>query len=112
MKIKPTGYHVLVKVDSFDEKIKGSSLYMPVNEAKREHSGRDTAIVVEFGPRCYEGYEGCKGPEDWGVKVGDRVEFRRYDGKIPAYAEENESLKDFRLINDGDILAVLEIDDE
>jgi len=112
MKIRPTGYHVLVKVDPVDEKIKGSSLYMPKNEAKREHVGRDVGVIVEFGLRCYEGYEGCKSPADWGVKVGDRVEFRRYDGKVPRYAEEDESLKDFRLINDGDIIAVLESEDE
>ena len=108
MKIKPTGYHVLVKVDSIDETFKGSSIVMASNEAVREHGGRDTGEVIEFGPTAYLGYEGCKCPEDWGVSVGDKVEFRRYDGKTPRYAEEDESLKEFRLINDGDIIAVLE----
>ena len=110
MKIRPTGFHVLVKVDSIDETYNGGKILMATNEALREHGGRDVGEVIEFGPTVYLGYEGCKCPEDWqpGLKVGSRVEFRRYDGKTPRYAEEDENLKDFRLINDGDIIAVLE----
>jgi co-chaperonin GroES (HSP10) len=109
-RIRPTGFRVLIKIDPVEEVSAGGIITMSMNEAKREHVGRDVGTVVEFGPTCYLGYEGCKGPEDWckGLKVGSSVEFNRYNGKESRYAERYEHLKDYRIINDGDIIAVLE----
>lgn len=114
MKLRPTGFRVLIKVESVDETHKGTSIIMVSDEAKREHGGRDIGEVIEFGPICYKGYANCKGPEDWqaGLKVGSRIEFNRYDGKIPRAAEIDPSLTDYRIINDEDIICVLEDDHE
>ena len=109
-RIKPAGFRVLVKVDPVEEVSAGGIITMSMNESKREHVGRDIGTVVEFGPTCFLGYEGCKKPEDWcdGLKIGASVEFNRYNGKTTRYSEKYEHLKDYRIINDEDIIAVLE----
>jgi len=108
MKIKPCGYYVLVEVEPMETHHKDSIIEMVQNEASREHGGREVGVIVSFGNTCFKGFEGCSSPSDWGCKVGDKVEFNRYDGKKPAQAENDESLDNFRLINDSDIIAVLE----
>ena len=108
MNIKPTGYFVLVEVVKVDETHEGTSIIMVSDEHKRETGGRDIAHVKAFGPIAYKGYEGCDSHKDWGVDVGDLVEFNRYDGKVPRHAETNEELKNLRLIIDSDIIAVVE----
>jgi len=112
MKIKPTGYFVLVEVEPVDEKFAGSSFVMPSDVYKKELGGRDIGTIKSFGPIAFKGFEGCDTPEDWGVKVGDKVEFNRYDGKISRAAEIDESLANFRLIKDNDIIATVENGDE
>jgi len=108
-RIRPTGFRVLIKIDPVEAVSAGGIITMSNNEVKREHVGRDVGTVVEFGPTCYLGYD-CKDPSEWceSLKVGSRVEFNRYNGKAPRYADEYEYLKDYRIINDGDIIAVLE----
>lgn len=108
MRIKPTGHYVLVKVEAIEDTHTGTSIIMVSDEARREHGGRDIGIVLEFGPTAYKGFAGCESPEHWGVKVGDKVEFNRYDGKIPRVAELDDKFKDYRIINDNDIIAVVE----
>jgi len=110
MKLKPAGFSVLIKVEPIEKYHKGSVIAMLDNEAKREHGGQDVGEVVEFGPLAYLGYKGCKSASDWcpGLKVGSKVEFNRYDGKTPRAAEIDESFRNYRIINDNDIIAVLE----
>ena len=107
MKIKPTGYYILVEVEAVEETHEGSSILMIQDERKREHGGRDVGVIKEFGPIAFQGYADCKGPEDWGCKVGDKIEFNRYDGKTPRMAENNPELANLRIINDNDIIAVI-----
>lgn len=107
MKIKPCGHWVLIEVTPVEEK-SGGGILLPADQVKKEQGGRDIGKVVDIGPIAYKSLSGCNGPHDWGVKVGDSVEFRRYDGKVPRLAEDNESLKNLRLIQDNDIIAVME----
>lgn len=79
-------------------------------EHEREEHGHCIGKIVAFGPTCFLGYAGCEKARNseeaaqiWGASVGDIVEFRRYDGKIPLQDEEQK----FRLINDSDILMVI-----
>lgn len=108
MKIKPTGFFLTVEVEAKSKKFEGSMIEMAPDEQKREHGGRDIGVVLEFGPIAFQGFANCKGPEDWGVKVGDTVEFERYDGKIPRSAETNPELKNIRVLTDSDIKCVVE----
>lgn len=103
MNVKPTGHFVLVKGREVEEYSKGGVLLIPESQKKREEDGNDIGVVVAFGPTAYKGFAGCECPEDWGVTVGDTVEYRRYDGKRLSSKEEN-----YRLINDSDIIAVIE----
>jgi co-chaperonin GroES (HSP10) len=105
MKIKPTGHWVLIEVTPVEE-VSTGGIVLPSDQVKKEHAGRDIGRVVSFGPMAYKSFAGCEGPEDWGVAVGDTVEFRRYDGKMPRLAENDPSLENFRLIQDNDIIAV------
>jgi co-chaperonin GroES (HSP10) len=108
MKIKPTGYSIVVEVAPVDVCIDGGVIERLPDEIAREEKGRDLGRVISFGPIAFLGFGGCKTPEDWGVKVGDLVEFNRYDGKIPRISEEHPEFRTFRIIQDKDIIAVIE----
>jgi co-chaperonin GroES (HSP10) len=115
--IKPTGYYVLVEAVPVPEQFEGSSILMPSHTHTREQGGRDIGHVRAFGPLAFRGFEKgdgkhCRSPDDWGVAVGDLVEFNRYDGKVPRMAENHESMKNLRIINDSDILAVVTVTED
>lgn len=102
--ISPCGTTVLVEVEPVEETYEGSSIVRPHNETKREKGGRDIGRIIAFGPYCYQDWKIT--PEQWGCKVGDLVEFNRYDGKVPRLAEVNKQYENYRLISDNDIIAV------
>lgn len=110
MRYKPTGYRVLIEMDLVENQVQDGALkgfqLTTENQQEREDNGHCVGIIKAFGPTAFLGYEGCENPGDWGVELGDLVEFNRYDGKIPLYDTE----KRYRIINDSDILMV--IDDE
>lgn len=107
MKYSPCGYHVLIKMSVIEKEIETGELKGFVLASGKEHDREEHAHcvgeIVSFGPTAFKGYAGCERPEDWGAKVGDQVEFRRYDGKIPL----NDKKKEYRIINDSDILMVI-----
>ena len=107
MRIDPTGYFVLVEVIEVEETYENTSIIMAKDERSRESGGRDIGHIKAFGPIAYKGFENCDSPADWGVKVGDMVEFRRYDGKVPRHAEMHEEMKNLRILLDSDIIAVV-----
>lgn len=111
MKIKPKGYFVLVEIEPVEETYANSSIVMPETYHKKEVGGRDIGTIISFGPTAFKGFEGCDSPEDWGVKVGDKVEFNRYDGKTPRIGEIDQELANMRIIRDSDIIAGLESDE-
>lgn len=110
MKYKPLGYRVLIKMEEVEQQVKkgalkGFQLQSDQEQIKEQH-GHCIGRVVAFGPTAYQGYAGCEGrdaPAKWGVKVGDLVEFRRYDGKPLTYNED----KTLRIVNDVHLLAVI-----
>lgn len=111
MKYRPVGFRVLIEMDVVDREIKEGALegfqITSDSEHKREESGNCIGKVVAFGPTAFQGYAGCRedsAPSDFGVRIGDKVEFARYDGKIPLGDEEQR----YRLINDVDVLMVIE----
>lgn len=107
MKVEPTGYHILVKVDEVVETTESGIVIATKTENKREQGGHDAGTVVAIGPTCYDGYAGCEGDTaeeraaKWGVRVGDKVQFERYNGKLL------ESLENHRIIQDSNIIAVI-----
>ena len=129
--IKPTGYYVLIKMEEIDKTVTEGALEGFVlqsgDEHDREQTGHDVGIVEAFGPTCFAGYQGIDekvwvgGPvskdnpgcrsctateraEQWGVQVGDKVEFNRYDGKVPRHPD----FQNHRIIQDAHIIGVIE----
>lgn len=103
MNIKPCGWRVLVEVDEVEQTSKGGIVLSTPQEKNREQMGHDIGRVIEVGPTAYLGCRGCESHLNWGFEIGDRVEFRRYDGKLSAFDESGR----FRYINDVDIVGVL-----
>jgi len=102
--IRPCGTTVLIEVEHVEAKTKGGIIMHSQAELRREMGGRDVGRVISFGPLCYKDFN--IDSAGWGVKVGDLVEFNRYDGKVPRLSEDNEKYKNYRLISDNDIIAV------
>ena len=111
--IKPLGFHVLIKMEDVEQEIKegalaGFQLTSDV-ENKREQAGHDVGVVVSFGPLAYVGWEGVEGvtaeerAQAWGVEVGDKVEFNRYDGK----AIDHPDYSGYRLMADRDLIGAI-----
>jgi co-chaperonin GroES (HSP10) len=107
MKIKPTGFYVLVEVDPIEEKTKGG-IVIAESLAKKEHAATEEGHIRAFGPCAYVGWKGCENPdipayEQWGVNIGDRVEFQRYEGKKCVV----KGYENFRYIPDTHIIGVI-----
>ncbi len=112
--LRPTGYYVLVKMEIVEREVKDGALkgfvLSTTNENTREQTGHDVGIVMSLGPTAFSGYQGIDGEtaldraQQWGVDVGGKVEFSRYDGKIPSHPD----YKDYRIIQDAHIIGVIE----
>jgi co-chaperonin GroES (HSP10) len=109
--VRPCGHYIKVQCINFEEK-KDSKIILPDEIKRRESQGLDVGIVIEIGKIAYKGYSGCENADDWGIKVGDYVEFGRYDGKETRASEFNENLKGIRFLNDNDIVSVWEVESE
>lgn len=99
MKMKPCGYHILLKPD-FEEKTKGGIIL-----AVSDRSGIayvDTGVIVAIGPTAWKAYD--KG-DAW-AKIGDRVGYGRYAGKIVYHKDKPEDK--YILLADGDIQVIYE----
>lgn len=96
--IKPLGHMVAIEVLEVESKSKGGIIFATGKNAEFEQDACEFGIVVAFGPTAFYGVTGCvpdkyppshphysmTPPEIWGVKVGDTVEFRRFEGKKSA----------------------------
>jgi len=112
--IKPTGYYVLVKMELVEQTVSDGALAGFVIATKEEHqreqSGHDVGTLVALGPTAFNGFQGVVGTDavvraaEWGVKIGDKVEFNRYDGKTPSHPD----FKDYRIIQDAHIIGVID----
>jgi len=103
MKAKPVGFYVLIKVKAVEEKTKSGIITSTATSRARQEVARDIGEIIAFGPMAFkEGFEECNSPSDWGVKVGDVVEFVPYEGKISAASEGSE----YRYIIDKQIVGL------
>jgi co-chaperonin GroES (HSP10) len=102
MKIKPAGFYVLLEMDNV-ESVSEGGIILNTKEVAREQDACQFGIVRAFGPAAYKGFPGCDGPNDWGVTVGDRVEYRRYEGM----RSNHEEAENMRYIPDSHIIGVI-----
>ena len=94
MKIIPILHRIVVKPDNI-ETITEGGIILAVNE-KREQQAQEIGTVVSIGPTAFKHYGG----EPTDLKIGDKVAYARYAGKV---MEDTELV----ILNDEDIVAIL-----
>lgn len=97
MKVKATGYRVLIKPDPIKEKSDGGIIV--VQDTKMERAAQQYGVIVDVGPDCWSDYD-----EPW-ANVGDRICFVKHACKFIEDPEDPTS--NLAIINDSDILVVL-----
>ncbi len=113
MKIKPAGYFVLVDVTPV-KSVSDGGIILSSDTVMKEQMAEETGTIVAFGPTAFVGMRGCEQteeeiragiwpPQKWGLKVGDKVEFKRFEGK-KSYVKGFEN---FRYIPDTHIIGVI-----
>ncbi len=118
--MRPTGYYILIEMEKVEKTTESGIIISSDTEHDREQGGHDVGVIKDFGPTVFTGFAGI--PEDyptrncdvrytneeraamWGCKIGDKVEFNRYDGKTPRL----EGYENYRIIQDQHIIAVIE----
>ncbi len=117
-KLKPVAHRLLIKPDAIIEeqelqkeyKTLSASKFViekPDNQKKRDLQGTESGVVVQIGPMAWKHSDyGYPGP-DWApwCKVGDKVVFARYVGKLWPHPDTKE---EFLIMNDEDIQLVEE----
>lgn len=105
--IEPTGTYVLIKCTKV-ENVSDGGIVLPDELVDKEQAIESTGVVVAIGPCAYVGWKGCeiegKTPaECWGIKVGDLIEHKKYDGKDSVF----EGMDEYRYVPDINIMGVL-----
>lgn len=123
MKIKPLGFYVLVEMVEV-EKLSDGGIVLPTDLVNKEQAATDVGYVRAIGPTAYVGYPGCdestetklnhygckvgsraiSPAEQWGIEVGMKIEYRKFEGKpsaMPGY-------ENFRYIPDSHIIGAVE----
>lgn len=100
--IIPAGYRVLVEQDPLEKTTEAGIVI--VSDEKLEKANINKGTLVAIGSTAWEAF----GPNNTGrpwATVGDRVIFARYAGK--AVDDPEEPYKEYRIMNDEDIVAVI-----
>lgn len=106
MELRACGYYILVEIEQKEE-IQDSLIFIPEEYAKNDIYSSDIGIVCDIGPTVFSGMEALERfvdakerAEKWGFRVGDKVEFTRYDGKQPTA----EGYENHRFIQDQHVI--------
>lgn len=109
MKIKAIGTRIIIKPDPIEKKSKGGIILNVDN--RRESAATQKGTVVDIGPMAWKTTWLGFGTPDWQpwCKVGDRVWFARYVGKMIPVDENDPTNEEFYMIlNDEDVQAIIE----
>ncbi len=91
MKIKALGFNVIVEMEVVEEVSEGG-IVLPSDLIAKEQDATDVGYIRDIGPTAWDGYPGCdkegKTPaECWGIEIGMKVEYRRFEGKKSAHPD-------------------------
>lgn len=107
--VEPCGYYCLIEMLEVEEKTESGIIISVGDEVKRAKMGQSVGRLIAIGPRAFKGLSnGCDSIEDWGLAIGDVVEFTSFEGKIPK-AGKNDNL---RLIQDQMIIGKVKDNDK
>lgn len=112
-KIEPLGFYVLIEMITVEEKSSGG-IVLQAKDVAREQDGCDIGYVRALGNTAFAAFPGCDGStyppshkffnmephQIWGIEVGDKVEYRRYEGKLSGVKD----VKNMRYIPDTQII--------
>lgn len=101
--IHPSGHRLLVDPKDVEEVSKGGIIIAIGSGKDREQMAQIMGIVMEVGSTCWKD----QAVGDW-CKPGDMVMFGKYAGLTAMGKDE----KQYRIINDLDVIAVLEEPEE
>jgi co-chaperonin GroES (HSP10) len=119
MNIKPLGFYVLIEMIEIQKKSAGG-IILDAKDVDRQQEGCDIGYVRDFGNVAFSSFPGCNpadyppnhvfssidAPAIWGIKIGDKVEYRRFEGKVSG-VEGNDKL---RYIPDSQIIGLVKED--
>lgn len=106
--IHPTGEKILVKPIKTERKTDGG-IIIPDSSADKYDLAQIKAMIVETGPIAFERevyFEKTYGTLTMTPRGGDIVAIAKYAG----YLLKGKDGQDYRIVNDGDITAILEDD--
>ncbi len=128
MKIKPLGFYVLVEMVEV-ESVSQGGIILNTQEVARDQEATSVGYVRAIGPTAFCGYPGCEAKEGgrknvaekigeiklekqpditpadcWGLEIGQKIEYRRYEGKTSAA----EGYEKHRYIPDSHIIGAIE----
>ena len=95
--MRAVGHRIIVKLLDMEETIGNEVKFVVAKDdatRRREELGQQIGIIVSMGPSAFDGMA----IKDAGIKEGDKVIFKRYDGVHIETVDE-----DYRFINDDDI---------
>ena len=103
MSIKPTGHHVLIEPDEFEETTEsGIVIAIDRGTIDREQAATTRGHIVAVGSTAWS--DPGLGGTPW-AKVGDYVYYTRHVSKT---ITDNETGKDYFLLTDDNILCIIE----
>ena len=100
--INPVGHRILLLPREIAEKTTSGIIIATDSMREREQMSNTTGVVMSMGDSCYNDMS-----TPW-CKVGDKVAFAKYAGLL---YQGKDGVK-YRMVNDGDITAVLDSDVE
>lgn len=100
--VYPTEFKVLIHPDIVDEKTKGG-IILPKETQERDQYAAMTGTLVAVSPLAFTYANEGEWPKSDRPKPGDKVLFAKYAG---AKVQGNDG-KDYRIVNDKDVAAVL-----
>ena len=112
MKIKPLGFYVLIEMEEVG-KVSEGGIVLPEDLIKKEQDAADVGYVRAIGPTAFSGYPGCEDRQDivgfkphhaWGLEVGQKVEYRKFEGK----RSSQRDYENFRYLPDSHIIGVVD----
>jgi co-chaperonin GroES (HSP10) len=111
--LKAVGFRVLIKPDAVKDQVKisdalkntGFEIARTADDQRRAEVATQIGSVIDVGPTAFHAYD--KASFEWKpwCKVGDRVIFSRYAGKL---VEDPVTEEKFMLVNDEDIQCTVE----
>lgn len=97
MQFEPCGHRVLISPDVVEEKT-ASGIILTTQTQQRDQQATMRGTVAAVGINAWKAFDDGM---PW-AKEGDRVVFRRYAGEVI-----KEDDKEYRVINDEDVLTVI-----